>query len=208
MATPKQIKAAKLITENLGKANPDTLGDILLAAGYSKSTSETPANVTESKSWDDLMEEYLPDTLIAETHQELLKATRVEHMTFPLYRDPDADTPLEGDIPEELLEPQAQGGALLRRHKNVDQSALSDDDIRNMIAETGCKVRRIVHGEQARHVYYFAPDSVARKGAIELAYKIKGRITNKVKLDGDLRVNPFKDLETDELRKLANDKQD
>jgi hypothetical protein len=202
MATPKQAKAAKKMSENVRKKRPQPVGKVLKDAGYSKSSSEKPKRIITSKGFTELMEELLPDEDVLQAHQDLLNSTRIEHMVFPLCKDPEADIPEEGDIPEEL-EPQAHGGALKRRHAVTEGASLSDRDIEDMLAEVNCKVRKIVHGETARHVYFWSPDATARKNAIELAYKIKGRITNKVQLDGNLKTNPFGELSPDELRKLA-----
>lgn len=198
MATPKQIKAAKKISENIGKDKPAPMGKVLQEAGYSPSTSESPKLVTESKGFQELMEDMLPDEDVLAAHQQLLQSTRIEHMVFPIYRDPEADIPEEGDLTEEQE----------RRLNNpvTEGQSLSDKDIEDMLAEVNCKVRKIVHGETARHVYFWSPDATARKNAIELAYKIKGRITNKVALEGNLRTSPFGDLSAEELRALANPK--
>lgn len=201
MATARQRKAAQKILENLGLDKPRPVGEILREIGYSNATSQTPTLVTESKGFKELIDQYLPDEDVLSAHKSLLNSTRIEHMVFPVYKDPDAGVPEEGDIPEEL-EPQPHGGALKRRHAVTEGASLSDSEIEDMLDEVNCKVRKIVHGETARHVYYWAPDSLARKAAIDMAYKIKGRITNKVEVD-DKRTNPFAELTTEELRKLA-----
>lgn len=198
MPTQKQIRAAKKVSENIRTKTPKTMGEILLEAGYAESTSQNPDQVTESKGFNELMEELLPDQDVLEAHQQLLQSTRIEHMVFPLYKDPEADIPEEGDLTKEQEEKL--------KHAASAGETLSDKDIETMLAEVNCKVRKIVHGETARHVYFWSPDATARKNAIELAYKIKGRITNKVQLDGNLRTSPFGELSAEELRNLANPK--
>jgi len=89
----------------------------------------------------------------------------------------EAGIPEEGDIPDELE-------ANLKHGASAGET-LTDEDIENMLAEVNCKVRKIVHAETARHVYFWSADANARRGAIELAYKIKGRITNKVRVEGE-----------------------
>lgn len=89
----------------------------------------------------------LPDSLIAERHLELLNSTYVEHLVFPTG-------------PKETVED--------------DDTKLSDVQITEMLAEVNCKVRRIVRGETARHVYFWSADNRARKDAIDMAYKVKG----------------------------------
>lgn len=68
MPTKKQKDAVKILSENIGKP----IGEAMREAGYSKSTSETPQRLTESKGFQQLMDEYLPDELLAEKHKELL----------------------------------------------------------------------------------------------------------------------------------------
>lgn len=50
----------------------------------------------------------------------------------------------------------------------------SDEEIINILAEKNCTVRKIVHGEQARHVYFWSGDNRARKDGIDMAYKLRG----------------------------------
>ena len=46
----------------------------MVEAGYSPVTADTPSKLTKTKAWQDLMEEYLPDSLLAKKHKELLNA--------------------------------------------------------------------------------------------------------------------------------------
>lgn len=46
-------------------------------AGYSAATAVDPGKVTRSKTWKELMKQYLPDDLIARVHGEQLQATDV-----------------------------------------------------------------------------------------------------------------------------------
>lgn len=67
MATEKQKKAIKNVVENRGN-----ISKAMRDAGYSKKSAKNPKNLTESKSWNQLMDKYLPDKLLAEKHKELL----------------------------------------------------------------------------------------------------------------------------------------
>ena len=69
--TIKQIRAAKLVVENHGNISKS-----MKEAGYSESSAKNPKNLTESKCWADLMEEFLPESKIAAVHSELLEAER------------------------------------------------------------------------------------------------------------------------------------
>ena len=67
----KKVFVEKL--ENVGKP----LGQIMRENGYAENTADNPDHVTKSKSWEMLMDEYIPESLIAETHKEAFSATRV-----------------------------------------------------------------------------------------------------------------------------------
>lgn len=86
----------------------------------------------------------------------------------------------------ELLDSYLPRGELLETHRGLLRASRidhliftrdgepSDEEIGMMLLEVNCKVRKIVHGEQARHVYFYAPDNRARKDALEMAYKLRG----------------------------------
>lgn len=72
MPTLKQKRVFKLITENPRKSISSAMRD----AGYSAATATKPSDLTNSKSWAELMEEYLPDKKLAEVHQRGLDAKK------------------------------------------------------------------------------------------------------------------------------------
>lgn len=130
--------------------NGRSVSSAMVAAGYSENTAKVPGKLTKSKSWQQMMEEYLPDKMLAQAHQSLISATKLDHMVFPLE------------------------GSKQTKQLDKERSKLSDEDIIEMLAEVGCTVRKIVHGEQARHVYFWAADHKPRKDGIDMAYKLKG----------------------------------
>lgn len=73
MATARQKKALAILAENGGKS----VSAAMRAAGYSPVTAASPSKLTKSKSWDELVEEYLPDTLLAPKINEGMDAIRV-----------------------------------------------------------------------------------------------------------------------------------
>jgi hypothetical protein len=79
MATIKQRKAAEKILENHGNVSK-----AMKEVGYAETTAQTPGNLTDSKGWQELMDEYLSDEDLAKAHNELLRATHIEHMVFPV----------------------------------------------------------------------------------------------------------------------------
>lgn len=71
MATIKQEKALDELVGNGGN-----ITKAMLAAGYSPATANTPQKLTESKGWQELLSEYLPDLLLNERHREGLDAIK------------------------------------------------------------------------------------------------------------------------------------
>jgi hypothetical protein len=71
MATEKQKMAFGKIVENHGN-----ISKTMKEVGYSENSAVNPKNLTESKGWKELMEEHLPDRLLAEKHNELLNVPK------------------------------------------------------------------------------------------------------------------------------------
>ena|SRR3990167_4488906 len=93
MATIKQEQAFENIVENGGNVSKG-----MRDAGYSGKTAKTPQKLTESKGWEQLVEENLPDSVLAKVHKEGLKATtKKPHL---IDRD-DKGRPVYEYIPEE-----------------------------------------------------------------------------------------------------------
>jgi hypothetical protein len=72
MTTIKQKLVAKEITEN----NRTSISKAMRKSGYAPSTATKPSNLTKSKGWNELMEKYLPDNELLETHKRALKAQK------------------------------------------------------------------------------------------------------------------------------------
>lgn len=134
---------------------------------YSATVIDNPRKITDSRSWQELVEEELPDSLLTEVHTNLLNATRLDHMVFPLGPRNEAQR-------AKFIETEKEK-ALKAKREWVDQDFLTDEEIRDYLAEVNCTLRRIVHGETARHVYFWAADNLARDKALDKGYKLKGR---------------------------------
>lgn len=92
MATEKQKRAASIAI-----ANPDKpMGQVLREAGYSLSTATKPKAVTDRIGWNELLEEHLPDALLATKHKELLTVPRKIRKS------------VRGDLVEEIEEVDSQ----------------------------------------------------------------------------------------------------
>lgn len=70
-ATQKQKKAFINAVENGGN-----ISRAMIDAKYSPATAKTPQKLTESKGWEELKREFLPDELLLKVHLEGLKANR------------------------------------------------------------------------------------------------------------------------------------
>jgi len=65
------------MSENIRKGGSKTTGQILKEAGYSESVSKSPQRVTESKGWQELMEEYFPSEYLLKKHKKLLNKKEI-----------------------------------------------------------------------------------------------------------------------------------
>lgn len=144
MASDKQELAVRIYVANRGISKAEAMR----RAGYSEKTARNPKNLTNSKSWDELLDEYLPDERLVDTHSSLLNARKLDKAEFPSWL-PDAE------IREMILE---QGGT----PRNYEMNPIT----------------------QMTAVWYWIPDVMAQKAALELAYKLKGKMTQKVEHSG------------------------
>lgn len=141
MATTRQRKTAEAFVENGGKS----VSAAMKKAGYSDAAATNPQKLTKTKTWEELMEQYLPDRKIAQTHKKLLGSKYLDHMVFPL--------------------------------------ALSDAEITDLVRSVGGTVKRFQHSETQTHVWFWADNTTAQAKAVELAYKLKSRLSEKVEND-------------------------
>jgi uncharacterized protein YdaT len=74
----KKVKPRiKKVFEKVMENNGFNVGKAMIEEGYSPNSAKNPKQVTETKSWAILSEEYLPDTLIGETHKQAFTANKV-----------------------------------------------------------------------------------------------------------------------------------
>lgn len=73
MATLRQKKVFKEVV------NGSTISSAMVKAGYSLSTAKRTNKVTRTKGWEEMMEQHLPDSLLAKTHKEGLKASKTQY---------------------------------------------------------------------------------------------------------------------------------
>ncbi len=132
--------------------------------------------------------ESIDDKEVIEKHQSLLRSTHLDHMVFPL--GPKTNEEKEVWIEQKRLE--AEKKKILWNERDV----LSDEEITELLKSVNCTTRRFVHGETARHVYFWAQDNKAVKDGVELAYKIKGTFA------AEKHININFDVEKEELQKI------
>lgn len=70
----RQRRLSKLIAEDGGKS---PIGKLMKRAGYSDEYATNPQKLRKTKSWQQLMEQYIPDDLLARKHKELLNKQEV-----------------------------------------------------------------------------------------------------------------------------------
>lgn len=90
-------------------------------------------------------------------------------------------------------------GKLLKAHyldHLVFPLFLEDDEIILLLDEVGCLVRKIKRGDTQVHVWFWSPDNRARKDAVDMAYKLKGKYAPE-KLE--LKKRPLEHLSNEEL---------
>lgn len=75
----RQRKAIKIALENGGNVSK-----AMREAGYSKAMAKNPQKIKKSKTWQQLMDKFLPEQTVAEVHAQLLRSTRIEHAVFPV----------------------------------------------------------------------------------------------------------------------------
>lgn len=126
MPTERQKRVAQILMENSGKS----VSQAMKEAGY-KGT-RNPQQLTRSKGWQELMEQYLPDHLLAQTHHEGLKATR----PFSSHTEPDKEVP-DYAVREKYLDlaykvkrkVTDEGSPQQHLHVHLDMSKLTPEQI-------------------------------------------------------------------------------
>ncbi|MFA6095912.1 MAG: hypothetical protein WC767_03680 [Candidatus Paceibacterota bacterium] len=151
------------------------MGEAIRATGlFSEKTANNPQRITESKTWNELMEIHLSDDDLSRAHKELLMSTTLDHMVFPLGPLDEDDPNFSGATPSSSdLSDDDEGEG--ETHDEAERTTMTDAEIIELLAGVNCQVRKIVHGKSARHVYFWSRDNRARKDALDMAYKLKKR---------------------------------
>lgn len=182
----KQKKALDILVGNGGN-----ITQAMLEAGYSVATANTPQKLTDSKGWQELMAEHLSDDAVTQRHKELLNSTTLDHQVFALGPKDEKDklSYIEADKAKALKDG--------KEYREIEY--VTDEDIRQMFEDINCKVRRIVHRETARDVYFWVADNRSRKDAIDMAYKLKGSYAPEKSIVANINLNADKEQRAREL---------
>jgi len=171
------------VLSNVVNGKPPKISQAMIDCGYSPSVAHHQAGrVTSSKEWDDILEERFPDAYLAEKHDELIGAAQIQHYEFPLCEE----KATEGEIKK-----------------------LTNDDIKTIVESVpGCRLIYVKNTRYSKVAFYQSPDNKVRKDAIEMAYKLKRRLTpdaviidNRKTRIGKMTNKELADLE----KKLAED---
>ena len=81
---------------------------------------------------------------------------------------------------------------------------IPDNEIIELLREAGCQPKRFMHGELQTHVWYFAPDVVAKKAGLDMAYKLKKRYDNTITLKHGLANISDEDIDA-ELSRIVGE---
>ena len=153
----------------------------LKEAGYSDAYAKNSHKFAKTKIYKDYqsrLKDVLSDEILAQEHVKLLNAHKLDHAVFPL-------GPVDHNNPK-------------------DVKALADTDISDLLTSVNCTMRKVVHGDIVRHVYFWAPDNKTKKDAVELAYKVRDMFPSD-KMDVSVS-RPFKDLSDDELAEYIRER--
>ncbi|MBW8034714.1 MAG: hypothetical protein FVQ79_03430 [Planctomycetes bacterium] len=170
---------AKDAVHNLLENRGITKGEALEKANYSDSIIKNPHQVFNNP----VVQEYVlklmkemglhPKKAIGKLKRRM-NSRRLDHMTFPPFREKRKEEENTGE------------------HRGEQ---LTDDDIRLMLTEVNCVVRRIVHGDMARHVYFWTENDKAQLIALEQVWKLLGMYApTRVEGRHSVKVSFFSDL--------------
>jgi hypothetical protein len=73
--------------------------------------------------------------------------------------------------------------------------AIEDWEIKELLEDVNCFVRKIMHGETATHVWFWAANDKARKDGVDMAYKLKKRYEDTITVKHGLAGFTDADLE-------------
>ena len=172
-ATPRQVRAVgAYIVANGRKSKAEVLREV----GYSEAVATHPDRVFGNPAVRELLlGQGVDEKPAIQAVKRSLNARRVEHIAFPPFRvkadGTDENESDEGD----------DGQGYTTGEKRGEQ--LSDKEIIELLASVNCVVRRIVHGDMARHVYFWSDKDKAQLEAADMVFNLLGSYAPK-KVEG------------------------
>ena len=165
--TKRNIRQERTV-ENIGKGM--SMGKAMREAGYSDNYADQPGQLKEKKSWQALMDEYLPRDKVAEKHQQLMDSVIVKKFDFP----------------DKVSEKDVKAFA-----KSVSKTSTY---VKEVVSKTNSK--GIPTSSSHRWVVFAViPNGMDVKAAIEMAYKLRGEYSaEKVEIK-----RPLEDVSDNEL---------
>jgi hypothetical protein len=143
----RQKRLAEKIAENLANGGKThSLKKLLKEAGYSDTVAKNPDKVLETKTFQDLLTQYLPENKIAKVHKEVLGASAHQESLFPIEKS-------DADIKKII---RSVPGAKVIQIDEVD------------IFEGEGIIK------QYKKVYYTTPAYKYRLSAVDMAHKLRG----------------------------------
>lgn len=167
MATEKQKAVARKIVETHG-----SVSGAMRSVGYKDKTAKNPKNLTESKGWAELMDQYYPDDKIAKIQQKMLKASILRTMEF--------DYSLDERSIRKIV--KSSGGKV--SHIQVFEPG-------------GGKGKKKFSG--SKRVYFTIPDQRIVDSTMDKILKSKGRYISKIEVDNKRKYGAFTDAELDRI---------
>ena len=187
--TPRQrtpsMRAVRAVELYLGAKGSKSKAEAIREAKYSEAMARKPNHVFDTKAVRELMTKMgLDETPAINAVKRNLNSRRLEHMTFPPFREKSETNKSDGgeDIDDEQDYTTGE--------KRGEQ--LSDKEITELLASVNCVVRKIVHGDMARHVYFWSDKDKAQLEAADMIFNLLGSYAPK-KVEGkhDHRVGIF-----------------
>jgi len=181
----RQIRAVEgYIMANGSKSKAQAIRE----AGYPESRVTDPSKVFTRSILAVLDRLEITEELASNVVKQNLKSKKIEHFTFPPYNK------------EVVLPDNGQD------HRTAEKKGeqLTDKEIIEMMNSVNCTVKKIVHGDMARHVYFWSPDSKTQLEAADMIFNLMGSYAPK-KVEGkhDHRVGIFS---MGDLRKKMKEK--
>lgn len=128
--TLKQQKAAKILVEKVRRGETPPIGQIMREAGYSETISLQPHKLTESPTFQQLLDQYMPDDILVKVGMEGLMATKRDQFSGEISADYnvrhkywDTALKLKGKYPTDNT---INNGQFVKLEINIDGNKLNE----------------------------------------------------------------------------------